>query len=302
MPLYVGVDGGSTKTIAVVINEDKKELGSFSTGSSNKNSVGAETAKTNIHKAILGALDQAKLSIDDIEGICLGLSGADRPEDKIMVASWMEGFSKARLRIESDPMTNLSSGTLGVLHGMIVIGGTGSICVGTDGTHSFRAGGWGPMLGDNGNGWGIGHDVLVSVCRAHDGLGDETTLFEALKEEIKIGKAEDIIAWTYSDLSWARIASLAPLALKCAEKGDKVSLEILDRHSNSVIENAHVIAKKLHWDNIDFTLVLCGSLLTSEGIFQNMLTKKLAIAFPKAKITLPIVSPSIGAALLCLQK
>jgi N-acetylglucosamine kinase-like BadF-type ATPase len=111
----------------------------------------------------------------------------------------------------------------------------------------------------------------------------------------------DIIPWTYSDLSWERIAKLAPLALRCAEKGDSVSLEILQKNIDGLLKSAVAVHKKMNWGDSKFNIVLCGGLMTNESIYQKMMIEGLIKLFPNAKITLPIVSPSVGAALLALK-
>ena len=80
-------------------------------------------------------------------GISLGMSGVDRPEDKTTVLGWLEEYcgkkESIEFRVSNDAFTAISSGTLGILNGMVIIAGTGSICIGTDGTNSVRVGGWG---------------------------------------------------------------------------------------------------------------------------------------------------------------
>jgi glucosamine kinase len=44
------------------------------------------------------------------------------------------------------------------------------------GEHRVRAGGWGPLLGDAGNGYSIGCAVLAAVTRGEDGRGQTTPL------------------------------------------------------------------------------------------------------------------------------
>jgi N-acetylglucosamine kinase-like BadF-type ATPase len=103
------------------------------------------------------------------------------------------GNNEIKVIINSDPETCLSSGTLGKLEGIIMIAGTGSIVVGMffykkgvdqKNNKRFRAGfekltirGMvsfniiirGPLLGDKGNGWCIGHDILVAITSSIDG-------------------------------------------------------------------------------------------------------------------------------------
>ena len=66
MKYLIGVDGGATKTTAVIIDKDnKKEIVTHSTGSSNKNSVGNDVAKKHIIDAINGAMMEGNISISD---------------------------------------------------------------------------------------------------------------------------------------------------------------------------------------------------------------------------------------------
>lgn len=206
-----------------------------------------------------------------------------------------------KVRIESDPYTNLSSGTLGKLNGMIIISGTGSIVLGTDGNRHERAGGWGPLLGDSGNGWSIGHEILVHVAKYADGIEEDSLIVPSLLEELKLEKPQDIINWTYGDLTWSRIANLAPILLRCCEKGDKVSKRILENQVDGLIKCAKAVSNKFEWNDKEFPLVLCGSLSTTKGPFQEILIEKLKKEFPKSNITFPKVTPEMGAALLILE-
>ena len=72
---FIGVDGGGTKTKAVVLNADKETVASVETGSTNHNSVGKDTARANLKGAILGAVSLATVTISNVAGICCGISG-----------------------------------------------------------------------------------------------------------------------------------------------------------------------------------------------------------------------------------
>ena len=126
-------------------------------------------------------------------------------------------------------------------------------------------------------------------------------MINELKNELKIESSVDIIPWTYSDLKWDRISNLAPIALKCADKGDKLSIQILNKNAEGLIQWAIAVHKKMNW-NENFKIVLCGSLVTNESIYQRLIFERLKNTFPEAEITLPLVPPSVGAALIVLRK
>ena len=124
MSYVIGVDGGSTKTTASILEiKTKTEVSFFTSGPCNKNSIGYEKSKEHIFSAIEGALKEKNLKYEDIKGICLGLSGFGPEEDQLKAKNWMKEIFKNEIKIivHNDAFTNLSSGTLGELNGMIII-------------------------------------------------------------------------------------------------------------------------------------------------------------------------------------
>jgi hypothetical protein len=88
MSIFVGVDGGGTKTKAVAIDQSKSVIGSSETGSTNQNSVGKDVAKANLHAAISAAVSAAGRALGDIACLCLSMSGVDCPADEDLCMLW----------------------------------------------------------------------------------------------------------------------------------------------------------------------------------------------------------------------
>jgi N-acetylglucosamine kinase-like BadF-type ATPase len=98
-----------------------------------------------------------------VAGVCLGMSGVDRPNDKLKVVSWVNELlptlkhsyksgeetdsqlSDSSILVYNDAVAALASGTKGQLYGAVVISGTGTIVVGyaRDQVTNTRSGGWG---------------------------------------------------------------------------------------------------------------------------------------------------------------
>jgi len=76
---YLGVDGGTTRTKAVVGDDAGHVVGSGEGGASNYQVVGLEAAISGITDAVQHALTAADLSIAQIERGVFGLSGMDLP-------------------------------------------------------------------------------------------------------------------------------------------------------------------------------------------------------------------------------
>src|SRR5215207_7911554 len=94
--LFLGVDGGGTKTHIALMNEAREVMCEGFAGPSNPLRVGVETAVTNIMKAINEACDRGGVSRGDITSATLGLAGVRRADLKRSVR---ESFTK-RLAIQ----------------------------------------------------------------------------------------------------------------------------------------------------------------------------------------------------------
>src|SRR5881275_1620657 len=94
--LFLGIDGGGTKTNAALMNEAREVLAEGGSGPSNPLRVGVETAVTNIIKATEDACDRGGLIINDISAATLGLAGVRRMDLRERVR---ESFCK-RLNIK----------------------------------------------------------------------------------------------------------------------------------------------------------------------------------------------------------
>lgn len=298
---FLGVDGGGSKTNVTCIDEEKKVVGEGSSGCTNFNSVGQEKANQHLREAILSALKAAGVPEDQVAGICLSMSGVDRPADKQLMRSWITPIlPNARIDVHNDAVAALVSGTDGNLFGLVVISGTGTITYGVNKEgETTRAAGWGPLLGDRGSGYQIGYEILNAVVRALDGRGPATSLVEAVLAKLNLSKGEELIPWAYSSVAWERYAQLAPLAAIAARNGDKVAEQILEAQAQDLVVSIQAVAKRLHLENQPFPLVLAGGNFTHEGSYlTDLLKKKVTQQVPHATVLLPTLKPEYAAALL----
>src|SRR3972149_541516 len=181
--IYVlGLDGGGSRTVCIVADEDGQEMGRGLGGSSNHQSVGVEAAKEAIAEAVAGARGAA--GGPPLRAACMGMAGLDRVEDeRILMGLLQPLLPRVRLRLVHDSEIALVGGTGGRRDGVVVIAGTGSIGVGHDGAgRVVRAGGWGHVLGVEGSGYQIAQRGLNAATRARDGRGPATSLLESLPE------------------------------------------------------------------------------------------------------------------------
>ena len=300
--LVVGLDGGGTKTTCVVIDGNKRLLGTATTGSTNRNSVGDIRAREHMAQALRNALDAAACRAADVTAICLGMSGLGRPEDRRLVEQWLhEILPNVPAIIHNDAVIALASGTQGRLYGVVVISGTGMIVYGVD-QHgrAQRAGGWGALLGDPGGGYAIGSAILQAITAAVDGYGPPTALQDAVLAVLDLAQPSDLIRWAYTDLSWERFAQLAPLASQWAQRGDDVASTILEQAASALATATNAVIDRLHLEDTNFPLVVAGGNLT-RGPLAEMVGHKVQRLAVDADLVYPPVPPAMGAALLALN-
>jgi glucosamine kinase len=110
-------------------------------------------------------------------------------------------------------------GALGDRAGLLLLAGTGSIALGRDGNGRFvRAGGLGPLLGDEGSGFWIGREWLRARVGASSSSTPKSARALALARRLQQG-----------DHPATRIAALAPAVLRLGRRGDRLARAVVDR-------------------------------------------------------------------------
>ena len=273
---YLGVDGGGSKTLAVIVDAQGRECGRGRAGSTNCAAVGLEQALQNIHEAVQQAIRDVPCSLP-LSKAWLGLAGIDRPADATLLGS--------RLR-------NLAASVL------VTIVGTGSIALARaqDGSIT-RVGGWGHILGDEGSGYDIGRQGLQAAVRAADGRGPATLLLPLILQYWQLETPEDIIGVVYTLDNKAKIAQVAAYVTEAAQQGDRVALEIIERAADELALLVQTVAPSpSRWP-----IALGGGLLLhddflSERILQRIQQKQ--DAGPIVRVEHPALSAARAAILL----
>jgi N-acetylglucosamine kinase-like BadF-type ATPase len=89
------------------------------------------------------------------------------------------------------------------------------------------------------------HFCICVAFSSFDGMSNSSPLLEATLSHCKVSKVSDLVPWLYSDMSWSRIAELAPILLKFANENDSISLNILQKHVDYLVLSIITVAKKL---------------------------------------------------------
>ena len=303
----IGVDGGGTKTVAVLANLNGKVLARAEVGPSNINKIGFKHAIDNIVKVLTQVSQEYEK--DKIVFIYLGLAaGLERDKRKkkeikkqLLLIPSLSWVLPKNISIEGDQLIAFRSGTE-EKQGIIIIAGTGSIVMGWDKKgKEVIVGGWDYLLGDDGSGFWIGKKALQAVCLSIDGFNSKSLLHSMILKKLKIKTEKDLMQEIYKPEMIKNIASLAPLVETAAKTGDKTAKDILFQASNELIIRANLAIKKLNLENKFFPLVLAGGVFKSKIILTKV-KKDIKIIAPKANFIRPKQEPVIGAMKLALEQ
>ncbi|MDQ3711770.1 MAG: hypothetical protein M3388_06080 [Acidobacteriota bacterium] len=296
--LYLGVDGGGTKSQAILLSEEKKAIGEGLSGASNPLRVGVETAVTNIFQAIDAACDVANKSRGDIVSATFGLAGVRRIDLRQRVRERLAQKLGIKLvEVVTDAEIALYGTTLGSA-GVVVIAGTGSICYGrNEAGETAIAGGWGPIAGDEGGGATIARRGLQAIAKASDGRGRLTKLSEAGVDYFRTSTPENLLVAIYSpQMDNAKIAGFARLVVETARKGDKIAIEILNESGLELGLAVNAVIEKLNLKTKKIPIGYVGSIFRAGELITDSLLETVHRFAPKAYLSEPLLQPARAAA------
>ncbi|KAK6142599.1 hypothetical protein DH2020_022947 [Rehmannia glutinosa] len=314
--VVLGIDGGTTSTVCICmplipfaqpLPDPLPVLARAVAGCSNHNSVGESAARETLEQVMADALARSASTRSAVQAVCLSVSGVNHPTDQHRILNWLREIfpSHVRLFVQNDAVAALASGTMGKLHGCVLIAGTGTIAYGfTEDGREARAAGAGPVLGDWGSGYGIAAQALTAVIRAHDDRGLQTSLTRRILNILNLSSPDELIGWTYADPSWARIAALLPVVVSCADEGDPVANNILYDAVHELASSVKAVVERLELCGEDgkgpFPLVMVGGVLEANKRWDigNEVMSCISKDFPGVLPIRPKVEPAVGAALL----
>lgn len=302
--LFVGVDGGGTKTHVALMNAAGEIVGEGAAGPSNPLRVGVETAVSNILKAIDSACDDGGVARGDITSATLGLAGVRRQDLRDRVrASFVEHSRIRRTTVITDAEIALFGTAMGK-PALVVIAGTGSICIGkNEKGETAIAGGWGPLAGDEGGGIGIAEEALHRIAKASDGRGLPTSLTERASEYFRASGPENLIVAIYSpQMDNTRIAGFARHVVEAAQDGDRIAEDIVKEAGFELGVAACAVIEKLALEDHEIPVGCVGSIFSAGSILTGPMLNTIHTIAPKAFLTKPIIPPAQAAALMAFQQ
>jgi len=300
--LFLGVDGGGTKTRFALIDAEDNLLAEAQLGTTYHPQVGLDGVREVLTDGLAQVLAQVQRGSADIAHAFFGLPAYGEDSRATATLQVLPGqvLGHARYACDNDMVCGWA-GSLACADGINIIAGTGSMGYGRRGDASARAGGWGEAFSDEGSAYWIAVQGLNAFSRMSDGRLPRGPLHAILREHFQLGEHDlDICAFVYGEGHGSRgeLARLSPLVSQAARAGDSVAASIFERAGQELAAIADALRITLGFEAGETV-----PLSWSGGAFSAgdalMLPFASALHAASADFTLqePLHAPHFGAAM-----
>lgn len=300
--MYLGVDGGGTKTALVLIDRDGAIRATHQGPGSYYLTIGLDALGTLLADGVNAVLAKASVRVEDLDFAFFGLPAYG--EDTALIGALNrlpERFLPADGYLCGNDMICGWAGSMLCRDGISVVAGTGSICYGERGGATARSGGWGELFSDEGSAYWIACRGLNLFARMSDGRTTPGPLYAIVRRHLSITEDLDLCAHVYSRLGGdrARIARMSKWVTQAAREGDGQAMAVV---RDAALELALMVDATRR--QLGFAAAEPVAVSYSGGVFDNVGAMLLEpfTAFLQAyhsgyRVCEPVLPPAIGAAL-----
>jgi N-acetylglucosamine kinase-like BadF-type ATPase len=298
LAFYLALDVGGTKT-EYVLADETHELARVRGGTIKRMRTDANTATQNLDKALAELTLLTGVSMKSIARSCVGAAGIT----VALVTDWIRKAFAERvggsLILVGDVEIALDAAFFGG-PGVLVMAGTGSNVAGrTTAGDLTTAGGYGPILADQGSASRIGHQSLRDTFFAID-EDRTTTLLPAILDLWQLPDLDSLVGYA-NQIPAPDFTRLSPLVVKCAAEGDAVAQNVLRREAEDLAHLARLVIERLRRadsnNRSDWLpdLAFTGSILEHVIPIREGIVDILRRDLPSLKVLPGVVDPILGA-------
>jgi len=311
MSYVLGVDGGNTKTIALVATLDGEIVGAGRSGCGdiyNAPVTGtrwpdpAAAALANIEFAVETALEAARVAPADLLAGVFSMAGADWPEDFALLNAAMRarGYGHSII-VQNDALGVLHAGVASNV-GVSVVCGTG----GATGARGYDGRSWhSSFWQDQAQGGAqMCYAALDAVVRAELEIDPPTSLKQRFLEYFAMESVEEVLHLFKGRTQRfsRRIDGVTPFLLDEADAGDMAARKVVLDQGRAMGEYARVAARIVGLEGTSFSLVLAGGVLRHPTtLLSDAIIERVQISSPGVRPTRCRFEPVIGALFTALE-
>jgi glucosamine kinase len=293
VPIFLGIDGGGSKT-SCLIGDENSVLGSGASGGSNVIRVGEAKAREALAAAIRQACVVAGVGPDQIARTCVGLAGAGRAEISSSAQRLLADLVSGKIEVVGDMVVALAA-AFGSGPGVVVIAGTGSIAYGRNAQgRTARAGGWGFAISDEGSGHWIGCAAVAAAMRSQDEGQGAGGLLANIMKAWGSGTIEEFVRAANASAP-PDFAGLLPVVLAAADAGHTTARAVLTQAGVELAELAKIVIRKLFPEGDSVPVAMCGGVFSNCALVRQVFYNSLRSEYDGVNLNASVVEPVRGA-------
>lgn len=298
--MFLGVDGGGTKTAFCLLTAAGDVVGSATGPTSYHYSEGLDRVTDVLRAGVSAVCEQASVSPAEVGYGFFGLPGYGEASALVPV---LDAIGEAvlghrRYGCDNDAVCAWA-GSLGLVDGVNVISGTGSLAYGERGARRARAGGWGEVFGDEGSAYWIAIRGLGAFSQMSDGRAPRGPLYELMRDRLEVSSDLDVVdvvlnAWHGSRM---QLAGLSPMISSAAAHGDRCAAEILTEAAAQLAGVARAVRDRLEWSASDVVPISYSGGVFAAGVLTEQFTSQLRASGQRWNVQAPRYPAAVGGAL-----
>jgi glucosamine kinase len=291
--IFLGIDGGGSKT-SCVVGDEKSLLGAGISAGSNVVRVGERLARKSLSAAIRQACAAGGVAPAQIERTCVGIAGGTLPEVAGVVRRVLSEIVSGEIEVVGDMVIAMEA-AFGRGPGVIVVAGTGSIAYGRNSSgQTARAGGWGFAISDEGSGHWIGRSAVAACMRAYDETADArpSDLLEDIMKSWDVTTREQLVVAANKSPDFA---ALFPAVASAADAGDATARKVLAQAGGELANLAGIVIARLFGKRRRVPLAVTGGVFCNSTVVRNAFDKRVRSTYPRASLNTKVIEPVQGA-------
>jgi N-acetylglucosamine kinase-like BadF-type ATPase len=295
----IGIDGGGTKCLGVLADDEGREVAREKGGSANLQHGGVDKAAEVVKSVVDKLIEAEQIGITQVVSMVAGLAGAGRKDIREQAQQTLqENWSGIPLQVVTDADVALE-GAFGGEPGIVLVAGTGSICFGRNHLgQTARAGGWGHLLGDEGSATWIALEALKAALQVHDGRLPNGELKGILATSLGAKEISEVVPDIYrGKLAVSQIAGLSKLVFDLSDE-DHVARQIILRAGRELGRLVVAVARKLQMENATVLVALVGGVFNEKKKLIAPLRDEITRVCPGVVFKDPMMEPVMGAVLM----
>ncbi|HEY1129464.1 MAG TPA: BadF/BadG/BcrA/BcrD ATPase family protein [Roseateles sp.] len=295
--LFLGIDGGGTKTAFILLDEGGRLLARHESTTSYYLEIGFDALRALLRDGIQAALHQAGSAASDVSHAFAGLPAHGEDSGLLPAFDGLLAGVLPRSTVGNDMVCSWA-GSLAGADGISLVAGTGSIAYGEWMGRGARSGGWGEVFGDEGSAHWLAREVLALFSRMADGRAEPGPLLGLVRRHFELRHDLDLCGSINGGAARSELAQVARLATAAAQAGDEQASQLLVRAGDELAALAAGVARNLGLADIQALPVsYSGGVFAAGELVLGPLKAALARRLPGAVLTTPRHGPELGAAL-----